>query len=97
MTADQRPSSFEMKLTIARDECPSVYEALSPIRDAKHRARRMRELASKGLLLEGHGLALGSSAGIKQSSPTPGAVESMPLSTGIATVGDLLDWDSDAT
>lgn len=97
MPADHLPSSFEMKLTVARDECPSLFEALSPIRDAKHRARRMRDLASKGLLLESHGLAIGSTTGSKQISPAPAAVESTPLSTAVATVGDSLDWDSDAT
>lgn len=97
MPADHPPASFEMKLTVARDECPSLYEALSPIRDAKHRARRMRDLASKGLLLESHGLAIGSATSSKQSSPAPGAVESTPLSTVVATVGDSLDWDSGTT
>ena len=97
MTAGKRSASFEMKLTVARDECPSVFDALSRIGDAKHRARRLRDLASKGLLLEAHGLAIGSSAIIPRSTPAPALVEAVSSPNAAATVGDSLDWDPDVT
>jgi hypothetical protein len=96
MPADQYPSSFEIKLTIAREECPGVHEALSPIHDPKRRARRLRDLAAKGLLLEAYGLATASSPSNKQSPPTPAPTAAMPQSAAATPLGGALDWDEEA-
>jgi hypothetical protein len=96
MPAHHHPYSFNIRLTIAGEECPSLHDALSPIHDPKRRARRLRDLAAKGLLLEAHGLATPSSAGIKQSQPAPAPSEAMPQSAAAIPVGGALDWDTDA-
>lgn len=97
MDLDQCPSSFKIRLTIAKDECPSVHKALSHIRDPKHRAHRLRELAAKGLLLETCSFAsvVQTVPGTTVPTPAPGQTDTSPV--GGITVGDSLQWDAEAT
>ncbi|WP_157269079.1 hypothetical protein [Azohydromonas aeria] len=96
MRTEQDRSSYEIKLTIAREECPGLHSALSAIREPRRRASRLRELAAKGLLLESHGLAAPPTAGMNPELQVPPTPETGPVA-GRKFLGDVLEWDADAT
>jgi len=87
-------AKFVMKITIANDECPELFRALSRIADGKRRAGRFKDLASKGLLLE-------RSTGLQRdpetsTAPTGDKMSTQGAETGCpdtgATVGEMVDW-----
>jgi hypothetical protein len=43
---------LRMKLTIAADETPDLFRALAAVKDARRRTRRLKDLATKGLMVE---------------------------------------------
>ena len=95
MLADHDMSNYKIKLTIAREECPGLHAALSAIREPKRRASRLRELAAKGLLLESHGLAASTAAGLNPELQLSTRTETGP--SGASKLLDALEWDTDAT
>lgn len=96
MLADHDTSNYRIKLTIAREECPGLHAALSTIREPKRRASRLRELAAKGLLLESHGLAAPTAAGMNPELQVAATRETEPAAAS-KFLDDVLEWDADAT
>jgi hypothetical protein len=47
-----------VKVTVMADELPGLFEALSGVKNPRNRAARMKDLAVKGLLIEGAGSAV---------------------------------------
>ncbi|MBY0366043.1 hypothetical protein [Roseateles aquatilis] len=63
-------AKLQMKLSLAADETPDLFHALSAVKDAKRRTGRLKDLAAKGLLLERSGsLALASAPPAPISGP----------------------------
>jgi hypothetical protein len=80
---------FRIKLTIAPDESPELYQLLRGIADCQQRTRRFKDLASKGLFAEriAGGLMQGLAATAHPMSAKPPVA---PMAG--ETVGSLLDW-----
>lgn len=80
-----------MKLTIAADETPELFRALASVKDARRRTRRLKDLASKGFMVERSGM------GILSSEPAPRVAR--PTAEGLRhappgdTVASMLDWE----
>jgi hypothetical protein len=79
-----------MKLTIAADETPELFRALASVKDARHRTGRLKDLASKGFMVERSG------TGILSSEPAPRvatAAEGLRHAPAGDTVASMLDWE----
>ncbi|WP_295638218.1 hypothetical protein [uncultured Methylibium sp.] len=80
-----------MKLTIAADETPELFRALASVKDARRRTGRLKDLASKGFMVERSGI------GISASEPAPRVAGS--TAEGLRhlppgdTVASMLDWE----
>jgi hypothetical protein len=86
-----RDNKLLMKLTIAADETPELFRALASVKDARRRTGRLKDLASKGLMVERSGI------GILSSEPAPqGAgktAEGPRHAPPGETVASMLDWE----
>ena len=80
-----------MKLTIAADETPELFRALASVKDARHRTGRLKDLASKGFMVERSGI------GILSSEPAPRVAGATAVGPRQAPPGDtvasMLDWE----
>ena len=80
-----------MKLTIAADETPELFRALASVKDARRRTGRLKDLASKGFMVERSGI------GILSGAPAPtvagGTAEGLRRVPPGDTVASMLDWE----
>jgi hypothetical protein len=87
-----RDNKLLMKLTIAADETPDLFRALESVKDARRRTRRLKDLASKGFMVERSGI------GILSSEPAPRVAGPTHEGHGHMLAGDtvasMLDWGS---
>ena len=74
-----------MKLTIAGDENPELYLALLAVHEPRRRTRRLKDLATKGLMLE-----RGEGSSTLPSTRHEAKWGQLP-SCG-TTVAEMLDW-----
>lgn len=80
-----------MKLTIAADETPELFRALASVKDARRRTGRLKDLASKGFMVErsGMGILSGEPAPRVAGAPAEGLRHVPPGHT----VTSMLDWE----
>lgn len=80
-----------MKLTIAADETPELFRALASVKDARRRTGRLKDLASKGFMVERSGM------GILSGEPAPrvagATAEGLRHVPPGHTVTSMLDWE----
>jgi hypothetical protein len=77
-----------MKITVAADETPELFRTLRSVKDPRRRTRRLKDLATKGLLFE---LTCSSrlEASARTSDQKAWSGREMPERE---TVGSMLDW-----
>ena len=78
-------AELAMKLTIAGDENPELYQALLAVHEPRRRTRRLKDLATKGLMLE-RGEGTSTLPSTRHEAPSA----AVP-SSGV-TVADMLEW-----
>jgi hypothetical protein len=91
----RREGTLRLKLTISREEHPSLFDALSSIRNPRRRAGRLKDLVIRALMLEQAGATLslqGNRPAI--SLPSTGAGGAAPARPPGPSVAAMLDWDS---
>lgn len=81
------PEDLKLKLTVTSDEHPELHRVLASIGSGRRRTRRLKELASAGLLVERSG-AVPISVLAQAAAP---ANEPGPL----GDVSELTQWDNE--
>ncbi len=67
-----------LKLTVAADEMPELYRALVSVKDARRRTRRLKDLATQGLLVERTGSAVKVAEPARLECPDAAGLQNMP-------------------
>ncbi len=80
-----------MKITVAADETPELFRSLASVKDRRRRTRRLKDLATKGLMVERAGVATLTTEAAPQMAIQP------PEGPGRVRSGDtgsaMLDWE----
>lgn len=81
-----------MKITVAADETPELFRSLASVKDRRRRTRRLKDLATKGLMVERAGVAT-----IATEAAPQMAIIQPPEGPGRVRPGDtvssMLDWE----
>lgn len=96
MNPARREGAVQIKLTISREEHPALFETLFCIRSPRRRTGRLKELITKGLVLE---LTGGTSSPMRpQATGGPAAGTTGAIGTKVGQPGisveSMLEWDA---
>jgi len=67
-----------LKLTVASDEMPELFRALAIVKDPRRRTRRLKDLATQGLLVERSGGAVKVADTLRPECPDAAGLQNMP-------------------
>lgn len=96
MNPTRRDDAVQIKLTISREEHPSLFETLFCIRNPRRRTGRLKELLIKGLTQELAGGVSGSMRPQAMGGPAAGTTGANGTTVGPpgVSVESMLEWDA---
>jgi hypothetical protein len=88
-------SKLQVKVTVMADETPALFAALSGVRNPRNRAARVKDLAAKGLLIEGVG-GIVPAEGARRPTKEAGVLMHENMPEGFSVTAFANGFESDA-